>query len=108
MAGELSTGIYERGIIDELQYKKDIKALQKDLDPTLLAQLETYEKVFLIMGKNYQEVLAPYLPNLNYFIVESEIGLGGYKHLLNSLVAQAPDRLVHTLEKHSKSKNKKK
>ena len=40
-----------------LQYKKDIKALQKALDPILLAQLEEYDKVFLIMGKNYQEVL---------------------------------------------------
>ena len=91
-----------------LQYKKDIKALQETLDPALLAKLESYDKVFLIMGKNYKEVLAPFLSNMNAFLFHSERGLGGYKHVLSQLTAHAPERLVQALIEHSKSKKNEK
>ena len=87
-----------------LQYKKEIKALQETLDQALIKELEAYDKVFLIMGKKYQEVLVPFLSNMNAFLFHSERGLGGYKHVLSQLTAQAPERLVQALIEHSKSK----
>jgi hypothetical protein len=91
-----------------IRYKKDIKELQKRLDPVLLQHLETYDKVFLIMGSKYQEVLLPFWENINFYCLESKLGMGEYMHLMSEFIALNSEDLVKALEDHSKSMRKEK
>jgi len=81
-----------------IQTKKDMDRLRSNLNEKILEKLALYEKVIIIMGKKYREILEPFFKS-NYYVLRSSTGLGEFKSLLNDLLTLSPSRFFQTIER---------
>ncbi|MHA1500088.1 MAG: DUF6884 domain-containing protein [Promethearchaeota archaeon] len=81
-----------------IQTKKDMDRLRSNLNEKILEKLALYEKVIVIMGKKYREILEPFFRE-NYYVLRSSTGLGEFKSLLNDLLTLSPSRFFQTIER---------
>ena len=81
-----------------IQTKKDKDRLRSNLNEKILEKLALYEKVIIIMGQKYREILEPFFQD-NYYILRSSTGLGEYKQLLKDLLTLSPSRFFEAIER---------
>ena len=80
-----------------IRTREDIKRLRTNLSSKLIEELIQYEKVIIIMGRKYREILHPFFQD-NFYMITSSTGLGEFKALLSNLAKNSKKDILHAVE----------
>jgi len=70
---------------EKIKNSDDIVILQKKIIPKLYNIINKYDKILILMGEDYKNIIKP-ISNENFIYFFDNRGLGGYKSLLTHLI----------------------
>lgn len=80
-----------------IRNKEDILKIRSEHLPKLKKIQDNYDRIIVIMGKKYRDVIKP-LFNEKYIIISDNRGIGGYLSLLNEFLKLPKKELMRRLE----------
>ncbi len=86
----------------KIEKKEDIIKLREKINPKLNKLIDNYDKILLIMGKNYRNIIEP-ITNKKYVYFYDKRGLGGYKSLMKYLIKYQKKDLYKLIFEHKKN-----
>jgi len=90
----------------KIRTKRDISDVRNKAWPKLEQIHNSYERIIIIMGSSYREVLEPFFDN-KFIIIFDKRGIGGYLSLLSKYNKLSRDLFLEEIEKFRVKENQK-
>ena len=81
----------------KLQKKSDIENLKKLVIPRLMPLIQNYDRIIVIMGKNYGATMEDLLSDKKFLIVHDRRGFMGFKQLMTKLLTTTINDIFYYL-----------